>query len=203
MSGLTIQHNTTAVSSATRRPNLPRPRRASLAFSSRVSEAGECPSSFAQSELSFQTRTPSSPRSLSPVRPPVIKKSNMHSWRTETKAKLERVLSRGPPPVHRFTQIADSTTNSEDPDMMDEDLYSLPNRGFSRSQSLSSERRSCLGHFRDASGGDFINQRAYLKKRQSGFMFDPDESDEKKQLSAKQFAQGVKELQLKSVGISQ
>lgn len=62
---------------------------------------------------------------------------------------------------------------------------------LSTSQPLYHRRRNSL------SNPINLEHHMFFSKRQSGFMFDPDESDEKKQKCALQFAEGVKELQLR------
>eukprot|EP01055_Gregarina_sp_Pseudo9_P000201 Gregarina_sp_Pseudo_9__200@NODE_112_length_4197_cov_53_172439_g104_i0_p2_GENE_NODE_112_length_4197_cov_53_172439_g104_i0NODE_112_length_4197_cov_53_172439_g104_i0_p2_ORF_typecomplete_len266_score48_66SLD3/PF08639_10/33_NODE_112_length_4197_cov_53_172439_g104_i032944091 len=199
--------------SSAHRPPL-HPRRSSIA-SNRPSE-----------HLSLASPTALPLSSSHPAIDPPALNPHLASWKVETRAKLERVLSRGPsirlvPSVIQPTlnhpsagggeedededelssvcseHVGSSSSASFVNDQVSTDVSSVsaPNLP-SRSLSFSSRRRSSQPHLLPPiSTGP--QKRMCFQKRQSGFMFDPDDTDEKKQQSALQFAEGVKELQLK------
>eukprot|EP01057_Protomagalhaensia_wolfi_P000340 Protomagalhaensia_wolfi_Nauph_80__339@NODE_1189_length_1667_cov_148_170147_g913_i0_p1_GENE_NODE_1189_length_1667_cov_148_170147_g913_i0NODE_1189_length_1667_cov_148_170147_g913_i0_p1_ORF_typecomplete_len283_score49_33_NODE_1189_length_1667_cov_148_170147_g913_i02151063 len=123
------------------------------------------------------------------LEPPALN-PHLTDWRSETRARLETALSRGPSFRCRGIQpvvVPESTITEDSAD------ESVPNEGpvLLPPQPLQSRRPAVS---RSHSLG---SARPPLRRRQSGFMFDPDAQDAKKQLAASHFSSSLKELQLR------
>eukprot|EP01053_Blabericola_migrator_P007212 Blabericola_migrator_1__7211@NODE_365_length_9399_cov_81_035255_g292_i0_p7_GENE_NODE_365_length_9399_cov_81_035255_g292_i0NODE_365_length_9399_cov_81_035255_g292_i0_p7_ORF_typecomplete_len178_score17_22_NODE_365_length_9399_cov_81_035255_g292_i065217054 len=163
------------------------PRRASIASSRELKRPRPCappPPNVGFKTFSGLTLPPGA-STLPPPRRPCHSPSS--EWHSETRAKLEKVLSRGPSCRLMPTLIAPATTYDDD------DEESVPNENVNLHRRTASTSSTFV---RSSSVGDC--KAGCLKRRVSGFMFDPDANDEKKRSVATTYAEGVKELRLRN-----